>query len=133
MRGFAVFAVVVAVLAAGSAAASPSRTALTVTYWEKGRAAGGKTVWTVACSPARGTLTHPAVGCRRLAVGGRKLFAPVPKDAVCTEIYGGPQEALVVGNVRGQRVWARFARRNGCEIARWSRISPWLLPPGGVS
>lgn len=90
-------------------------------------------MWTLACNPARGTLVRPAVACRRLAAGGRKLFAPVPKDAVCTEIYGGPQEALVVGNVRGQRVWARFARRNGCEIARWSRLSPWLLPPGGVS
>jgi hypothetical protein len=133
MRGFAVFAVALAVLAAGSAAGSSPRTALTVTYWEQGRAAGDKIVWTLACSPARGTLTHPGVACRRLAAGGRKLFAPVPKNVACTEIYGGPQEALVVGSVQGRRVWARFARRNGCEIARWSRISPWLLPPGGVS
>jgi hypothetical protein len=52
-------------------------------------------------------------------------------DAVCTELYGGPQVALVVGSVQGRRVWARLQRRNGCEIARWSRVSPWLLPAGG--
>jgi hypothetical protein len=51
----------------------------------------------------------------------------------CTEIYGGPQVARVVGVVQGKRIWARFSREDGCQIARWSRVSPWLLPPGGVS
>ena len=132
MRSLAVLALV-AVFGGGWAAASSSRTALTVTYWEHGRAAGGNVAWTLACDPPRGTLPHPAVACRRLAAVGRKLFAPVPKNAVCTEIYGGPQEALVAGALAGRRLWARFARRNGCEIARWSRVAPWLLPPRGVS
>ena len=61
------------------------------------------------------------------------LFAPVPKNSVCTEIYGGPQRARVVGTVKGQVVRATFSRTNGCEIARWQRISPWLVPPGGVT
>jgi hypothetical protein len=30
-------------------------------------------------------------------------------------------------------VWASFSRQNGCAIARWNRVSPWLLPPGGVT
>jgi hypothetical protein len=52
---------------------------------------------------------------------------------MCTEIYGGPQQARVVGTVKGQLVRATFSRTNGCEIARWQRISPWLVPPGGVT
>jgi hypothetical protein len=55
------------------------------------------------------------------------------ENVVCTEIYGGPQKARVVGSVGGTRVQATFARANGCEIARWNRISPWLVPPGGVT
>jgi hypothetical protein len=34
--------------------------------------------------------------------------------------------------VNGRAVRATFSRTNGCEIDRWQRISPWLVPPGGV-
>ena len=61
------------------------------------------------------------------------MFAPVPKDIVCTEIYGGPQKARVIGTVAGHRIWATFTRENGCQIYRWNRLSPWLLPRGGVT
>lgn len=87
----------------------------------------GKT-WTLRCEPARGTLAQPGVACRKLAAGGRKLFAPVPRSAVCTEIYGGPDIARVVGVVEGRQVWASFNLTNGCHIERWGRFSPWLLP-----
>jgi hypothetical protein len=133
MRSLAVLALALTVLGAGSAAASTTRTALTVTSWENGAGTPPKIVKTLGCNPAEGTLERPAAACRRLATGGWKLFAPVKEGAICTEIYGGPQTALVVGTVRGHRVWARFQRRNGCEIARWNRLSPWLLPPGGVT
>ena len=89
--------------------------------------------WTLRCDPARGTLARPARACARLAAGGPKLFAPLPPNAVCTEIYGGPQKARVVGVVDGKRVWSTFTRTNGCQIGRWQRISPWLVPPGGVT
>jgi len=56
----------------------------------------------------------------------------MPRNIVCTEIYGGPQRARVVGTVNGRRIFATFARSNGCEIDRWQRISPWLVPAGGV-
>jgi hypothetical protein len=121
----------VAVLAA-SATAAP-RTTLTVTYWAVGTEAGKRESWMLACAPARGTLPRPVVACARLAAGGWRLFAPVPKGSVCTEIYGGPQVALVVGVVQGRRVWAKLERRDGCEIARWNRLSPWLLPRGGAT
>jgi hypothetical protein len=46
---------------------------------------------------------------------------------VCSEIYGGPQEALVTGTLRGNRVFARFSRTDGCQLERWSRVS-FLFP-----
>jgi hypothetical protein len=52
----------------------------------------------------------------------------VKPGSICTEIYGGPQVALVTGILAGRRIWARFQRRDGCEIARWNRLAPWLLP-----
>jgi len=114
-------------------ATTPLSTSLRVTYWEDGANAASRVTWTLRCNPARGSLPRPKVACRRLAVGGTKLFAPLPLGTVCTEIYGGPQRARVVGIVAGKRVWATFARTNGCAIGRWNRVSPWLLPPGGVT
>jgi hypothetical protein len=134
MRIFAVCAAALTLLAAGAAAAgSSARTHLTVTYWEDGSQTADKTTWTLQCDPAGGTLRRPAVACRRIATGGRALFAPVKEGALCTEIYGGPQVGLIVGAIDGRRVWAKFQRRNGCEIGRWQHVSPWLLPPGGVT
>ena len=77
---------------------------------------------TLTCGPVGGTLSHRAAACRKLS-GMRAPFAPVPGDAVCTDIYGGPDVARVVGTFRGQHVWAVFRRRNGCEIARWNAVS----------
>jgi hypothetical protein len=135
MRGIVVLALATAALAAcatGSAGTS-QETSLTVTYWSDGTSAEDPRRSTLRCRPAGGTLPRPAVACRRLAEGGPKLFAPVPRSAVCTQIYGGPQTARVVGKVEGRRIWASFSRTNGCQISRWDRVSPWLLPAGGVT
>jgi hypothetical protein len=134
MRGLLLLALLATVVACGSAmsADTAARTSLTITYWPSGQSEGGRVTWTLRCRPARGTAPRPARACRRLAAGA-KLFAPVPPDTVCAEIYGGPQSARVVGTVNGRRVSAAFARHNGCEIERWNRLSPWLLPPGGVT
>lgn len=118
---------------AGIAADTSSRTALTVTYWPNGQQATDREVWTLRCDPARGTHPRPAVACRRLRAGGWKLVAPVPSSAICTQIYGGPQVARVVGVLQGRRVWARFTRVDGCQIDRWNHLSPWLFPAGGVT
>jgi hypothetical protein len=135
MRALAVLALCAAALGTGGsvAAGSPAQTALTITYWESGVTDSEPVRWTLRCNPARGTLPRPALACRRLAAGGAKLFAPVPPSTVCTQIYGGPQVARVVGTLAGKRVWATFSRRDGCQIARWNRLSPWLLPPGGIT
>jgi hypothetical protein len=51
----------------------------------------------------------------------------VPATVACTQIYGGPQTALVTGEFRGRRVRATFNRKNGCEIARWNAVR-FLFP-----
>jgi hypothetical protein len=104
-------------------------TALTITVWPQGLD-GPSQRWTLRCGPVGGS--HPArvAACRRLNELSTP-FRPVPKDAVCTQVYGGPAVALVTGRFRGSRVWARFRLRDGCEIARWKRLRP-LLPATGA-
>lgn len=119
-------------IALSTSASASTASSLRVTYWEDSAAPTKTVTWTLRCGPVAGSLPRPTRACRRLAQGGVALFAPTPKNAVCTEIYGGPQRARVVGTVNGMRIWATFTRVNGCEISRWQRISPWLVPPGGV-
>ena len=135
MRGSAVLALSVFALVACSSlqAGTSAGTSLRVSYWEDGSGGAPDTVWTLRCSPAGGSLARPARACAKLAAGGATLFASFPPDTVCTEIYGGPQRARVVGTIAGKRVWTTFTRANGCEISRWARVSPWLLPPGGIT
>src|SRR4051795_11067975 len=71
---------------------------------------------------AGGPLAHAAAACTRLAQL-RRPFAPVPRNAVCSQIYGGPDVARVSGVFRGHPVWAVFRRRNGCETARWNALT----------
>ena len=101
-------------------------TSLHITVWPNGAAAATKRVYTLRCAPAAGTLPRRAAACRRLAEL-KAPFAPVPAGIACTQIYGGPQEALVTGKFRGVRIHARFNRRNGCEIGRWDRVK-FLFP-----
>jgi hypothetical protein len=100
------------------AVTTPAR--LRITVWPKGRDAGAAIVRMLRCDPTGGTLPRPAAACRRLSSLDRP-FAPVPRDVACSQIYGGPQEALVTGTFGGRKVWARFNRRDGCQTDRWSR------------
>jgi Subtilisin inhibitor-like len=106
-------------------AAIAAATSLHITVWPHGMH-GPKRSWTLSCAPAGGTLPRPATACRRLAKVAHP-FRPVPKNAACTAIYGGPQVALVTGRLRGGRVHASFSRRNGCEVDRWNRVR-FLFP-----
>jgi len=135
MRWLAILVLAAAALAASvpGSAGTAATTSLTVTFWEDGSRSADRATWTLRCNPARGTLPRPGIACRRLAAGGPRLFAPLPRYIVCTEIYGGPQIARVVGVVQGKRIWATFSRVNGCHISRWDGLSPWLLPRGGVT
>jgi hypothetical protein len=135
MRALAFLSVALLVLAEAAASQTgvSSPTSLRVTYWKDSAKPAATVTWALRCAPTRGTLPRPARACARLDAGGAELFAPLPKNVVCTEIYGGPQKARVVGTVDDRRVWATFTRTNGCHIDRWQRLSPWLLPPGGIT
>ena len=125
MRTLLAALAVVACVPAAAATTVPA-TSLRVTVWLDGRSAGAGRTWTLRCGPAGGTHPRAARACAALA-GTHEPFRPVPRDAICTEIYGGPSEALVVGVHAGRRVWARFHRRNGCHISRWQRHA-FLFP-----
>lgn len=134
MRGVTVLALVAAALVACTSlqASSSAQTSLRVAFWE-GPGVEPDAVWTLRCNPPRGSLARPARACQKVLAGGMRLFAPTPRGVACIEIYGGPQRARITGVLAGKPVWATFSRTNGCEIARWQRLSPWLLPPGGVT
>ena len=108
------------------AAVLVASTSLHITVWPHGNGMPGKSVWTLRCAPVGGTLPHRATACTKLARLSRP-FAPTPTGVACTQIYGGPQEALVTGRFRDHAVRARFSRKDGCEIARWNRVR-FLFP-----
>ena len=116
-----VLALIVLGLALPAARATARGTSLRITIWET--PAATPQVFTLRCNPSGGTVAHPAAACARLERLGRAAFAPTPPGTACTMIYGGPQRAIVTGTLDGQRVWASFRRRDGCEIARWNRVA----------
>jgi len=116
---------VAAVAATLSTAASTGAIGLRITYRATPTAA--PKVFTLTCNPARGTVPTAAAACRKLQALGTTAFAPTPRDRVCTQIAGGPMTAVVTGSYLGRRIWARLRQSDGCQIARWNRVS-FLLP-----
>ncbi|MFF1919017.1 SSI family serine proteinase inhibitor [Streptomyces sp. NPDC058221] len=81
------------------------------------------------CEPAGGSHPVAQQACDRLAQLPRESadpFAPVPRDAMCTQQFGGPATARVTGSWQGRSIDAAFDRTNGCEIARWNGLRPVL-------
>jgi hypothetical protein len=104
----------------GPGASVAPRYDVTVTYWPDGRD-GDSVAATLSCDPDGGSHPDPVEACDAL-LGNEAALAPASGDVACTEIYGGPQEATVVGG----DVNASFSRANGCEIARWDALAPVL-------
>ena len=104
-------------------------TSLHITAWPNGQGHAPKRTYTLTCAPVGGTLPHRRAACRQLDAL-KAPFAATRKDLVCTQIYGGPEEAFVTGRFRGGLVRASFSRKDGCEIGRWARVA-FLFP--GVS
>jgi Subtilisin inhibitor-like len=123
----------VATAVGGTAPGVARSVSLTITYWDDEQSSAAPQRWTLECNPLGGTLPNRKRACAKLSSLPRGAFARVPEDAICTQIYGGPQKAVVKGTIGSQRIWSSFRRRNGCEISRWQRFSPWLLPHGGVN
>jgi hypothetical protein len=83
---------------------------------------GDAVTWTLSCDPPAGTHPDPAAACTALDAA-RDPFAPVPADMMCTQQYGGPEQATITGTWRGERVDASYSRTDGCEIARWGKLA----------
>ena len=94
-------------------------TSLQITIWPNGEGHTPKHSFTLKCAPAGGTLPNRRSACAKL-MALKAPFAPVRKDLVCTQVYGGPAEAQIAGRFRGAPVRARFDLRDGCEIGRWN-------------
>jgi Subtilisin inhibitor-like len=95
-----------------------------VTVWLQGRDGASEEV-ALTCDPPGGTHPRPEEACLALQADPSAL-EPLPRDSVCTQIYGGPEEAEVVGTLDGEQVHATFSRQNGCEIDRWDRFAAVL-------
>jgi hypothetical protein len=101
--------------------APASATELTITVWPQGKEGASQDV-TLTCDPPGGTHPRPEDACAVLAADPEAL-EPLPPETACTQIYGGPEEAQIIGTLGGEEVHATFSRQNGCEIDRWKRMT----------
>jgi hypothetical protein len=93
--------------------------------------------YTISCLGDTATIT-PAVdglvdslACEQLtdpAVQTLLVEGP-PQDRICTEIYGGPDEARIVGTLDDQVIDTVITRNNGCGISDWDDMLSEILPP----
>lgn len=100
---------------------SAAQTALTVRV--KASAKAPAKTWTLDCDPTGGDHPKAAQACSALAKV-QDPFKPVPKDQMCTQIYGGPEVATVKGTWKGKPVDTTFSRKDGCQLHRWSQVGP---------
>ena len=107
--------------APGADDAAPA-TALALTVWPEGQDSGRAESWTLECDPAGGTHPSPDAACSLLA-DNADLLEPLPDDVMCTQQFGGPEQASIRGTFQGREVDLRYSRANGCEIARWDRLA----------
>ena len=120
MRAALLAVTVALLLGPGSAAAAGDH--LRIVVWPRGLQGPPRAARTLTCNPVGGTLPRAAQACRQLAALAAP-FAPVPAGVVCSQIFAGPQVALVTGTYRRQRIWARFRRTDSCQTERWNRVA----------
>jgi hypothetical protein len=86
--------------------------------------------WRLTCNPPGGDHPDPEAACLALDRNGEYALPPVPKNKLCTQVYGGPEQATITGSWRGKPVASRLSLINGCEIARWAALVGLLPKPG---
>ncbi|CAA9512517.1 MAG: hypothetical protein AVDCRST_MAG67-2871 [uncultured Solirubrobacteraceae bacterium] len=115
-----------------SSASAGDAIELTVLYDD---GSGRKTSGTLTCRGAdrraAGALAGRASGAELCAQarGISDLLTSEPdKGRACTQVYGGPETAVVTGTIDGDKVDRRFTRTNGCELADYKRAAGLLQP-----
>jgi hypothetical protein len=118
----------------GSGSAGATDTVrLTVTF---NRRPGERRLAHLRCSGSSATADGflRTVGARRACVHARRivgLLTSGPRtDRACSEIFGGPERALVTGRIGARTVRHTFKRTDSCEIGDWRRAQPLLPRPG---
>lgn len=96
---------------------------LAVTVWPTGSGNGPEHVTTLECDPVGGNHPAPEDSCTAVTANP-DLLEPVREDVMCTQQFGGPEQARVRGTYRGREIDLRYSRANGCEISRWDRLAP---------
>jgi hypothetical protein len=81
----------------------------------------------ISCGLESGERGSPCAAAAQLRPAA---FEPTPDDVACTELFGGPETATISGTLSGEQVEGRFSRQNGCEIARWEKVSALLAEAG---
>ena len=81
----------------------------------------------IFCDQEPGERGSPCAAAKKLRPAD---FEPTPDDVACTELFGGPETATISGTLERERVEGRFSRQDGCEIARWEKVSALLAEAG---
>ena len=85
--------------------------------------------WTLTCVGfVEGSHPQAQAACDHLA-GLERPFAPLPDDVVCSQQYGGPETARVLGRWGGEPVELDLSRVDGCRIAQWDSLVPVVPAP----
>jgi len=85
--------------------------------------------WTLTCVGfVEGSHPQAQAACDHLA-GLESPFAPLPEDVVCSQQYGGPETARVLGRWGGEPVELDLSRVDGCRIAQWDSLVPVVPAP----
>lgn len=86
-------------------------------------------IWMLTCVGfVEGSHPDAQAACDHLA-GMDRPFAPLPADVVCSQQYGGPETARVLGRWGGEPVELELSRVDGCRIAQWDSLVPLLPAP----
>ena len=88
--------------------------------------------WTLTCDPPAGTHPQASAACAQLVAINGDPFAETPKNTGCTMLYGGDQKAQITGTYQGRHIDTKVTRTDGCQVARWARLSAVLVYKGGV-
>ena len=87
--------------------------------------------WTLTCVGfVEGSHPQAQAACDHLA-GLERPFAPLSEDVVCSQQYGGPETARVIGRWGGEPVELDLSRVDGCRIAQWDSLVPVVPAPAG--
>jgi hypothetical protein len=87
--------------------------------------------WTLTCVGfTEGSHPTPQEACDHVA-GMAAPFEPLADDVICSQQYGGPETARVLGRWAGEPVDLELSRTDGCRIAQWDSLVPLVPAPVG--